>query len=144
MKAQFNGYVLDDAINAVDFKQVTHWLSGSYWSPRITQSEVEKGARHSSLVIGAYSSDGRQVGYGRIVSDRTRFAYIMDVFVDENHRGQGLAREMIRFAMSHPEYADVYQWLLATRDAHAVYKKLGFQPLEHPEWWMIIRREKSR
>ena len=144
MKVEFNGYVLNDDIEAIDFRQVTDWLAGSYWSPRISRDEVEKGARNSSLVIGAYTPSGKQVGYARLTSDKTRFAYIMDVFVDVGHRRKGLAGEMVRFAMAHPDYREVYQWLLATHDAHGVYEKLGFKQLDHPERWMMIRHEKTR
>jgi GNAT superfamily N-acetyltransferase len=144
MEVQFNGYVIKDDIGSVNFRTVTEWLAGTYWTPRISQTEVEKGARNSSLVIGAYNAESRQVGYARLVSDKTRFAYIMDVFVDSDHRRKGLAGAMVRFAMAHPEYQDVYQWLLATEDAHEVYARVGFKPLDHPERWMIIRQEKSR
>ena len=144
MKMDFNGYVLDDDIASIDFTRVTEWLAGSYWSPRISQTEVEKGARNSSLVVGAYRAEDEQVGYARLVSDRTRFAYIMDVFVEPAHRRKGLAGAMVRFAMDHPEYRDVYQWLLATHDAHDVYEKVGFKPLDHPERWMVLRKEKLR
>ena len=144
MKVQFNGYVLNDDMESIDFRRVTEWLAGSYWSPRISQTEVEKGARNSSLVVGAYGTEGEQVGYARMASDKTRFAYIMDVFVEPAHRRQGLAGAMVRFAMDHPEYRDVYQWLLATHDAHHVYERLGFKPLDHPERWMVLRKEKLR
>jgi GNAT superfamily N-acetyltransferase len=144
MKTDFNGYTINDDIERIDFMRVTDWLAGSYWSPRISRAEVEKGARNSSLVIGAYAAGGEQVGYARLASDRTRFAYIMDVFVDEGHRRRGLAGAMTRFAMAHPEHRDIYQWLLATRDAHNVYERVGFKPLDHPERWMMIRHEKER
>jgi GNAT superfamily N-acetyltransferase len=144
MELLYRGYVIHDEIESIDFRRVTEWLAGSYWSPRISQREVEKGARNSSLVIGSYDAEDVQVGYARIASDKTRFAYIMDVFVEPAHRGKGLAGAMIRFAMEHPEYHDVYQWLLATSDAHRVYEKLGFKPLDHPERWMILRKEKLR
>ena len=144
MKVQFNGYVIDDEIESVDFQQVTAWLAESYWSPGISRAEVEKGARNSSLVVGVYGPAGRQVGYARLASDKTRFAYIMDVFVAPDHRRKGLAGAMIQFAMDHPEHRDVYQWVLATQDAHAVYAKLGFEVLDHPERWMVLRKEKVR
>src|SRR5262245_34919572 len=144
MKTEFHGYVIDDDIGAVDFKRVTNWLADTYWSPRISQAEVERGARNSSLVIGVYKSDGVQVGYARVASDKTRFAYVMDVFVDPQHRRKGLAGAMTNFALTHPEHRDVYQWLLATRDAQHVYEQVGFKPLDHPERWMVLRKEKLR
>jgi len=79
-----------------------------------------------------------QVGYARCVSDKTRFAYILDVYVDENHRKQGIARAMVKYIISHPDLKDVYQWTLRTRDAHGVYKEVGFKPCAQPEQWMEI------
>ena len=117
MQLEHGTYALSDELERIDFAKVTDWLSGSYWSPGIGRAEVERGARHSSLVVGAYDASGRQVGYGRIASDKTRFAYVMDVFVDSEHRGKGLGQAIVRFAMEHPEHLPVYLWLLATHDA---------------------------
>jgi N-acetylglutamate synthase-like GNAT family acetyltransferase len=111
-------------------------LSKTYWSPGITASEISKGIRNSALVVGAYAEDGGQVGFLRVVSDKVRFAYLADVVVDEACRRQGTGRNMVRFAMSHPEMKDVYQWFLITDDAHGVYEKCGFSPLKNPEKWM--------
>jgi GNAT superfamily N-acetyltransferase len=80
----------------------------------------------------------------RLVSDRTRFAYIMDVYVDAAHRKKGLALKMMRFALNHPQLKDVYLWLLATQDAHRVYAKAGFGALENPTVWMVKRKKKIR
>jgi GNAT superfamily N-acetyltransferase len=137
-------YTLSDELERVDFARVTAWLSASYWSPGIGQDEVVRGARHSSLVVGAYQAGGAQVAYARIASDRTRFAYVMDVIVDAGHRGRGIGRALVRFCMDHPEHRRVYQWLLATNDAHGVYAKLGFAPLPHPERLLAYRRERPK
>lgn len=142
MTSDFKNYKISDDLQQIDFKKVTEWLAGSYWSPGIGQAEVEKGAKNSSLVIGAYAANGSQVGYARLASDKTRFAYIMDVFVEPAQRNKGVARAMIRFAMDHPDYKSVYQWLLATKDAHQVYEKAGFKPLPYPESWMMIKKER--
>jgi GNAT superfamily N-acetyltransferase len=138
------GYTLSDDVLRIDFAKVTEWLTATYWSPGIGRAEVERGARHSSLVIGAYDSSGAQVAYGRIASDRTRFGYFMDVFVDPAHRKRGLGRALVRFGMDHPEHRPVYLWLLATHDAHGVYAELGFGPLTHPERIMALRRERPK
>jgi ribosomal protein S18 acetylase RimI-like enzyme len=99
------------------------------------------------MVVGAFAPDGRQVGYARLISDQTRFAYLCDVIVDEAHRGQGIGRAMVRFIMEHPDLARVTTWVLATRDAHGVYAPLGFLPVTHPtsrpEDWMVWRRPPS-
>ena len=138
-----SGYIITDEPQRLDFAAVHAWLSGSYWSPGITRAQVEQAARHSALVAGAYQPYGGQVGYCRVVSDRTRVAWLADVFVDPDHRGKGVGRAMVAFAMSHPELAEVETWHLATRDAHGVYAVLGFGPLPHPERMMQLRKVSS-
>lgn len=129
-------YVIDDDLGRIDFARVHGWLTTAYWSPDVPRERVERAARHSSLVVGAYWN-GEQVGYLRVVSDRTTFAWVCDVFVEEAHRQRGLAKAMVRFALQHPEHQGLRRWLLATADAHAVYRACGFEPLSSPERWMI-------
>ncbi len=117
---------------------VQKMLSKAFWSPGITKNEIQKGIRNSALVAGAYMETGRQVGFLRVISDKVRFAYIMDVIVSEELRRKGIGQRMVRFAMAHPELHDVYQWLLITQDAHGVYEKCGFQEIERPELWMSV------
>lgn len=119
-------------------EEIRMMLSQTYWCPGITENEIRKGIENSALVVGAYLENGRQVGFLRAVSDKVRFAYLLDVVVGEAHRRRGIAREMVRHALSHPELKDVYQWFLVTKDAHGVYEKCGFRPLENPEKWMAI------
>jgi GNAT superfamily N-acetyltransferase len=78
-----------------------------------------------------------------VISDKTRFAYILDVYMDEKYRRKGIGQAMIKFILNHPEIKDVYQWVLITRDAHGVYRKVGFQPLENPDKWMEIRNPRK-
>jgi GNAT superfamily N-acetyltransferase len=142
-KKYLDTYEFDDDKGRLNLNLLEAWLSNTYWSPRIKRWEIQKGAENSTLVVGCYSGP-EQVGYMRLVSDKTRFGYIMDVYVDELHRKKGIAQNMIHFAMDHPELKDVYQWVLATQDAHLVYEKLGFKPLSNPERWMILYKEKIR
>ena len=111
-------------------------LAKTYWSPGITENEIAQGIRNSALVVGAYAEDGRQIGFCRVISDRTRFAYLLDVIVAEDCRHHGIGQTMVRFAVTHPDLKDVYQWLLKTSDAHGVYGKCGFAPIEDGERWM--------
>ena len=133
-------YHVLDGFSKMDFKRVTEMLKSAWWSEGISQSEVIQGAKNSALIVGVFTKDGLQIGYSRVVSDKTRFAYILDVYIDERHRMKGIGQAMIRHILSHPELRDVYQWLLATRDAHGVYRKVGFKGLENPDNWMEIRK----
>ena len=128
-------YEIDMDLKRVQFDRVHSWLSGSYWSPGISKERVEKAATHSALVVSAYR-DGVQAGYLRVVSDQTTFAWVCDVFVDEAHRKQGVAKAMVNFAIAHPEFQGLRRWILATKDAHSVYAECGFAPVPFPERWM--------
>lgn len=123
----------------MDFSRVTEMLSMSFWSPGIGIDEVTKGALNSALVIGAYDND-EQVAYARVISDKTRFAYILDVYVDERFRRKGIGQAMVNYILKHDDLKDVYQWMLITKDAHGVYGKCGFRELSRPEDWMEIRK----
>ena len=132
-------YKISDDIKIFDYDKVTRMLQAAFWSEGIGMNEVRQGAANSALVVGAFTPAGDQIGYARAISDKTRFAYILDVYVDEKYRKQGIGQEMVKFIINHPSLKDVYQWLLITRDAHGVYSKVGFKQLENPEKWMEIR-----
>lgn len=134
--------ILQDRMEQMDFEKITQMLSHAFWCPGIQIDEVKKGALHSTLVVGAFLPDRTQVGYARVISEKTRFAYIMDVYVDESHRKKGIGQKMVNYILSHPDLKDVYQWLLITKDAHGVYGKLGFKPLGVPDYFMEIRKER--
>ncbi|MHB8084461.1 MAG: GNAT family N-acetyltransferase [Dehalococcoidia bacterium] len=143
METTFSGkYKIDDEYSRIDFDRVQKWLSSAYWSVGIGKEEIERGARNSSIVVGAYLTQ-EQVAFLRVVSDKTRFAYFLDVFVDEKHRGWGLAKSMIKYVFEHPDFKDVYLWLLATRDAHPIYAELGFKALDNPQNWMAISKGRA-
>src|SRR3954468_22499866 len=88
-----NKYEFDDAIARLQYDVLEKWLSKTYWSPNIKAAEIKKGAENSQLNAGCYLGS-EQVGYLRVVSDKTRFGYLLDVYVDEKHRKQGIAENM--------------------------------------------------
>ncbi|MBN1382369.1 MAG: GNAT family N-acetyltransferase [Deltaproteobacteria bacterium] len=133
-----------DQLDAIDFPKVTQMLSQAYWSPGISMVEIQQGARNSSLVVGAFLPDKTQIGYARVISDKTRFAYILDLYIDEPYRKQGIGQALMKYILAHESHKDVYQWLLITKDAHGVYHKLGFQQLSRPLDWMEIRKDRPK
>lgn len=135
-------FSIEDGFEHMDFDTVTDMLSDTYWSKGISKQEVIKGASNSALVVGIFTKDHRQIGYSRVISDKTRFAYILDVIVDEEYRKQGVGQAMVNYILTHPDLDDVYQWLLITKDAHEVYRKVGFSPVKQPGGWMEIRNER--
>ena len=121
----------------LDLGAIHAFLSRSYWSPGIPREIVERAAAHS-LCFGLYHRDA-QVGFARVVTDRATFGYLADVYVLEAHRGQGLAKDLVRTVLAHPELQGLRRFLLATRDAHGLYQPFGFQPPARPESLLEIR-----
>ena len=80
-----------------------------------------------------YDQYEKLVGFARVVTDHAIFAYIMDVFILEEHRGQGLGKRLIEYIMNFPELKNIKRWQLVTDDAHKLYQKYGFKALEAPE-----------
>ncbi|MBI1752735.1 MAG: GNAT family N-acetyltransferase [Acidobacteria bacterium] len=124
----------------LQFDVIHGYLARSYWSPGIPREVVERAARHS-LCVGAYGPGGAQVGFARLVTDHTTFGYLADVFVLEAHRGLGLAEAMVQALMDLPEVRGMRRLMLATRDAHGLYRKLGWEPVSDPAPLMQIRRQ---
>lgn len=123
---------LSDDPARIDLDRVHGWLASSYWTPGIAREQVER-QNAGSHCLGAYHPEHGQVGFARVISDRASFAWLADVWVDEEVRGQGIGRRMVSWFVDHPGYATVRRFALTTADAHGVYAALGFTPLMRPE-----------
>ena len=132
-------YSIKAGYNEMDFDKITDMLKDAFWCIGIKKNEIIQGAQNSALLAGAFTNDNKQIGFSRVISDKTRFGYILDVIVDDNYRKQGIGQAMIRFILNHPDLKEVHQWLLITKDAHGVYQKVGFNPIARPDDWMEIR-----
>ena len=106
----------------------------SYWSQNIP-FEIVKAATENSLNFGLFFKE-KQIGYARIVSDFATTAYLADVFVLKEFRGQGLSKWLMEIIMNHPDLQGLRRWILATKDAHGLYKQFGWKPMAAPERWM--------
>ena len=113
MNPPLDGYRIEEGLHRMDWGRVHDWLTSSYWSPGITRESVERAASNSALVIGVFGCEHQQVGYARVISDKTRFAYLCDVWVANEHRSKGLGRALVRYAVEHPDFVTV-KWMLAT------------------------------
>jgi GNAT superfamily N-acetyltransferase len=118
----------------LDRDRVYAWLRATYWSPGLRRDVFERAVANSIVVSAIDRASGVQVAFARVVTDRATFAWLCDVFVDPAHRGRGVARAMVRFAMAHPDLTTLRRFCLATRDAHGVYKPLGFAPVVADNW----------
>ena len=111
----------------------------SYWSPGIPRSIVERGIENS-LCFGVYHR-GAQVGFARIVTDKSTFALLADVFILKAHRGKGLSKWLMRCVVEHEDLQGLRRFLLLTSDAHGLYRQFGFKELGNPSRFMEVLRQ---
>ena len=113
----------------------------SYWAKNISIDTVKKSIE-GSCCFGLYHHEQqtlpacRQVGFARVITDHATFGYLADVFILQPYRGKGLSKWLMQTIMNHPELQEFRRWMLATKDAHALYAKFGFKPLENPGRFM--------
>ena len=119
------GYELDDDPERVDVDAVHAYVTRSYWAKGRSRDKMEAAMAGSARVIGVYQGS-EQVGFARVISDATTYAYLADVFVLEEHRGKGLGVELVREAVDSEPWSG-FSWHLRTSDAHELYKKFGFR-----------------
>jgi GNAT superfamily N-acetyltransferase len=131
-------YAISTDPSRLDRRAIREFLASSYWSPEIPQDVVDR-AIEGSLSFGLYEGK-KQIGFARAVTDRATFAYVADVYVLEEHRGRGLARWLMETVLAHPDLQGLRRWMLITRDAHALYRGVGFVDAARPGRIMEIAR----
>jgi GNAT superfamily N-acetyltransferase len=118
----------------LDVPFIQHFLKDIYWAAGRTIEEVQT-TIDNSFCFGIFL-DNKQIGFARVITDYVVFAYVMDVFITEEHRGKGYSSVLIDRMINEPVLKDVKIWRLATTDAHFLYKKFGFTALKSPEKMM--------
>jgi GNAT superfamily N-acetyltransferase len=132
------GYLISDDPARLDPDAIHAYLSRSYWASRRPLGVIATSLANS-LCIGIYTAERAQIGFARVISDYATFAYLCDVYVLEDHRGQGLAKAALRFINAHPRLQNLRRFHLVTQDAHGLYRQFGFTPIMHPERHMERR-----
>lgn len=128
-------YTISTDNNRLDIGIIHDFIAKqSYWAQGRPIETVQR-ALDNSLNFGLYKND-QQIGFARVVTDYATFAWIADVFVLPEHRGQGLSKWLMEVILSHPELQGFRRWVLATKDAHSLYARFGFIALHRPERWM--------
>lgn len=110
-------------------------MSKSYWAKDRTRHVIERSIENS-FCFGVYSNSGDQIGFARVVTDFAVFAWLMDIFILEDYRGNGIGQKLMDQILTHPDLKSVQRWGLGTKDAHELYKKFGFRSLLKPEVMM--------
>jgi GNAT superfamily N-acetyltransferase len=121
-------YELDDDRNRLNMDRIAGWLAESYWARSTPEPAVRRSWETAGVTLGLYR-DGNLVGCARAITDFARFAYLSDVFVEPEHRGQGLGQWLVQTMIEHPDVPNV-RWVLHTSDAHRLYRQYGFVPAD--------------
>ncbi len=138
-----DGYEISTDKKKLDIPFIHRYLStASHWAKNIPPGIVEKSI-DGSVCFGVYDLQpgfpaGKQVGFARMITDCATFGYLADVFIVEEHRGRGLSKWLMEVIMNYPDFKNLRRWMLATKDAHGLYKKFGFDAPDKPERIMQI------
>lgn len=136
-------YLVSTDKDLLQVSKIHDYLSTqAYWCLGIPKETIKK-AIEGSLCFGLYQyaldSKRIQIGFARVVTDQSTFAWLCDVYIEEKHQKQGLAKWLIECVMSHPELQNLRRICLTTKDAHGLYEKFGFKVTSTPESWMEIK-----
>lgn len=133
-----DGYEISTDKNKLDIPFIHQYLStASYWAKNIPLDIVKKSIE-GSVCFGVYDLQpgfpaGKQVGFARMVTDCATFGYLADVFIIDQHRTKGLSKWLMEIIIHYPDFKNLRRWMLATKDAHGLYKQFGFTELDKPE-----------
>ena len=131
MEWKRDGFTVSTDKDRLDRGVIHEFLRGSYWAKGIPRELVDRSIENS-LCFGLYDGEAL-VGFTRVITDKATFGYLSDVFVLESHRGRGLATWFMEVVLAHPDLQGIRRWMLATADAHGLYRKVGFTQLSKPE-----------
>ena len=135
MEWQNGEFTISTDRERLQIEAIHKFLAGeSYWAKERTKEQTET-AIQNSMPFGVYKGENL-IGFARVVTDYATFAYLGDVFILEEFRGRGLSKWLMEVIINHPDLQGFRRWILATRDAHALYEKFGFTALKHPTRWM--------
>jgi len=129
-------FTVTDERSRLDLAVIHSFLLRSYWAPDVPL-EIVRRSIENSLCFGAFAGE-RQIGFARVITDRATFAYLADVFVLEDWRRRGVSKFLVRCIREHPELQNLRRWMLATADAHGLYRQFGFHELREPQRLMEI------
>ena len=136
MEWQRDGFTISTDMDRLDMAFTVDYLAQTYWGEGTAKDRIRRSIANA-LNFGLYRDSGQQVGFTRVVTDYARFAWLSDVFVIDDLRGLALGKWLVDCAVNHPDLAGMSRFLLATADAHGLYRQFGFEALPEPDAFML-------
>ena len=131
-----NGVVVTADPVRIQLDDVEAFLRQTYWAARRTRERIERTLQTSLCFAAIDELTGKTIGFARVVTDYADFAWLCDVFVAPERRGEGIATLLIGTVLAHPDLQGLRRMILATSSAHGLYERYGFTPLANPQLWM--------
>ena len=133
-----NGITISTNKALLDIAMIHDYLANqSYWAANIPITIVESSIAHS-LCFGVFAADEKQIGFARVVTDYSTFAYLCDVFILPAHQGKGIGKQLIATIHQHPNLQGLRRWMLATKDAYGLYEQAGWKHLSKEQAGRIL------
>ena len=117
-----------DGIEKMNLEDIVRLLKMTYWADKRTVEQIDK-STHKSSCYGVYiEAERKLVGFARVISDYATTYYLCDVIIDHDYQHNGLGTALISYIEQLPQYEGL-RGILITRDAHALYKRFGYEVL---------------
>jgi N-acetylglutamate synthase-like GNAT family acetyltransferase len=137
VESTFGDFTITTDKSKMDVEAIHDFLSKySGWSDNISIEKV-KTSIDNSLNFGVFHKE-QQIGFARVISDFSTIAYLGDIYVLDDYRGQGLSKKLMDIVMTHTNLQGLRRWILLTSTADWLYEKYGFAKVPKPEIYMEL------
>lgn len=127
----------------INLEFVHNYLSNqSYWAKGRSLEDVQLSIDNSLCFSLLDKKRNVQIGFARVATDYVVFAWLMDVFIDEQFKGKGYGKMLVDSILNYPKLNNVNGFGLRTSDAHGLYGKFGFSEIPEPKTWMYKKMDK--
>lgn len=122
-----NKYVIYNELTSDQLDQLHVLMTKMWWCIDRTKDEITIMLKHCIPFAVIDTNTNRLVGFGRVLTDEIKYAYIYDVMTEESLRGIGIGKMIMNAILSHPELSRVkYFELTCAPDMVGYYEKFGF------------------
>ena len=122
-------YRIRDGRENMDLQDIIRLLKSTYWADRRSEEQIGRSVLNSSCYGVYLEEEEKLVGFARVISDYATTYYLCDVVIDQDYRSKGLGTALVSYIESLPLYRGL-RGVLITRDAHSLYRKLGYEVLD--------------
>ena len=137
-----NGVFFSTITEDMDLKAIFKFVKNSYWGKTRTIEEQDIAIKNS-MNFGLFINN-KQIAYSRVMTDKVFFAYLLDVYVEKEFQGKGYGKLLMDKILNFPALKHIDKWMLATKDAHELYQKFGFEVVKDPGKLMDKMSERAK